>query len=46
MEIKVDKKYQKRNKTAKVKAKEILAVQILETFSGLKSDIKELKQYI
>jgi len=46
MEVKPDKKYQKRTKTVTVKAKKNLATEIIDTLSCLKSDIKELKQYI
>ncbi len=46
MEVKADKKYQKRAKPLSAKTKKFLVSEILETLSGLKSDLKELKQYI
>ncbi len=46
MEVKAEKKYQKRSKTISTKNRKILVSEILDTLSGLKSDIKELKQYI
>lgn len=47
MEVKETKTYQKRlSKPASVKAKKSLAKEILNTLSGLKSDINELKLYI
>ena len=47
MEVKENKTYQKRiSKPALIKAKKTLAIEILNTLSGLKSDINELKLYI